>query len=112
MDIVYLKLPEKSFDGVWAYASLLHIKKAGVPKVIQTIKRVLKPQGIFGFAVKEGEGERLEINEKYPDTRRWFTYFTDNEIRELMEKDFEFLHSSKTVKEKYVFLNYVVRLKT
>ncbi len=113
MDIENLQLPEKSFDGVWAYASLLHILREKVPQVIKAIAKILKPGGMLGVAVKEGNREGFETNEKYPGTERWFTYFTDEEMKQLFSDGFELVHSSKTnVKNKYVFLNYFFRRST
>ncbi len=110
MDIESLNLPEKSFDGVWAYASLLHVTREKIPQVIKKISKMLKPGGLLGVAVKEGTKEGFEANEKYPGTERWFTYFTDEEMKQLFSAGFKLIHSSKTnVKNKYVFLNYFFR---
>ncbi|HLF54297.1 MAG TPA: class I SAM-dependent methyltransferase [Candidatus Nanoarchaeia archaeon] len=110
MDIENLQLPEKSFDGVWAYASLLHVPREKIPQVIKAIAKILKPGGILGVAVKEGKGQNFETNEKYPGTERWFTYFTDEEMKQSFADGFELVHSSKTnAKNKYVFLNYFFR---
>jgi len=40
MDVEDLQLPDKSFDGVWAYAILLHIPKANIEPVIQKIANI------------------------------------------------------------------------
>jgi len=84
-----LKLPYKdaSFDGVFAKASILHIAKEDVPKVLAEIKRVLKPKGIVHIAIKGGEGEGL-INEddygyKY---QRFFSYWKMEPFVELLKK--------------------------
>ena len=112
VDIENITLPKESFDGVWAYTSLLHIPKKSIEKVITEIASLLKPHGIFGLAVKEGTQEQFETNKKYPNTKRWFTYFTEDEIRKLLAPHFDILYCQKTnVKDKYVFLNYVARKK-
>ena len=113
MDIEEWELPEQSADGIWAYACLLHVPKAKAAYAIENIYRTLRPGGIFGLAVKEGSGERFETHEDYPGTKRLFAYFHDEEIREMTRERFDLAHFSKTnIKNKYVFLNYVLRAKT
>lgn len=112
MDIENLQLPENSFDGVWSYTSLLHVPRRNMTKVIEGIARILKPKGIFALAVKKGREEGFEIRGHYPGTRRWFTYFTDEEIRTMTSPLFKLLRFSSTeVKNGDVFLNYVFRLR-
>lgn len=111
IDIEQDRLPE-TFDAIWAYAVLLHIPKKHVPKAFENVIAMLKPGGMLGLALKEGQGEGLETHPKYPDTERWFTYFTDNEIRELVLPKFELVDFDRiNVKNRYVFLHYVLRKK-
>ncbi len=108
MDIEDLSFPDGSFDGIWAYASLLHVPKGKAPEVIAKLYKMLVPGGILAVALKEGEGERLEANEKYPGTERLFAYYTDPEIREIFSS-FRFLGHGRRDFERYSFLNYVMR---
>ncbi|MBI2449377.1 class I SAM-dependent methyltransferase [Candidatus Pacearchaeota archaeon] len=110
MDAEDLQLDE-TFDGIWAYTVLLHIKKSNVPSVIKKISELLKPKGIFGLALKEGVGEEFKINDKYPGTQRWFSYFTEEEVKILYDKHFELLHLSKTHTSHGIFANYILRKK-
>jgi len=113
MDIESLGFKERIFDGIWAYASLLHLLKKDLPKAIESIEKILKTRGLLAIALKEGEGEKLEINEKYPGTKRLFSYFIDGEVRSLFGGSFDFIYSSRdNVRNKYVFLNYLLRLKS
>lgn len=112
MDIENMGLKEQSFEGVWAYTSLLHIPRDKVFGVLEDIARILKSRGIFALAVKQGEGEGFESSERYPGERRWVTYFTDEEIRKMADSLFEILKFSTTeVSDGDVFLNYVFKLK-
>lgn len=52
-DMRQLPFEHHSFDGVFAKASLLHLKKEEVPAVIDEIARVLKPKGIFYVGIKK-----------------------------------------------------------
>lgn len=111
VDIEKLDLQE-NFDGIWAYASLLHIPKEKIPKVIKRIKGSLKPNGILALSLKEGTGEKFEIHKKYPGTVRFFSYFTEKEIRRLFKNSFELIRFSKTnVENKFIFLNFLFKLK-
>jgi len=110
-DIESLSLDDR-YDGIWAYAALLHVPRKNIPSVVSNIAKLLKPKGFLAIAVKEGVGEGFETHEKYPETKRWFTYFSDEEIRSFFSRDFDLIETSKTnVKDKYVFLNYLFRLK-
>jgi len=112
MDIENLQLSEKSYDGIWAHTSLLHIPKNKTQKVIDQIIKILKYKGLLSLSVKEGEGERFEIHKKYPDIKRWFTYFTEKEIKKLFGQYFSIIYFSRTKREnKHDFLNYVFQLK-
>lgn len=37
----------EAFDGIWANASLLHVPRAGLPKVLTRVHRALKPGGLL-----------------------------------------------------------------
>lgn len=54
-----LNIDEK-FDGIWAMASLLHIKRNEIPKVLKSFYKLLNPQGILFTSIKEGKGERVD----------------------------------------------------
>ncbi len=48
------------FDGIWACASLLHLKKVELPSVFKKLERALKKSGVIYCSFKLGdfEGER------------------------------------------------------
>ena len=103
----------RRFDGVWANASLLHLRKSDVPAALSRIDRHLCPGGAFGCDVKEGRGEGMEANQNYPGTRHWFSYFADEELRDLLAPRFELLRYARGVTPGggAVFLKYVLRLR-
>ena len=37
---------EAQYDGIWACASLLHVKKADMPDVLLRLKKLLRPEGM------------------------------------------------------------------
>ncbi|MDO8467867.1 MAG: class I SAM-dependent methyltransferase [Nanoarchaeota archaeon] len=112
-DIEELDLPEL-FDGIWAYASLLHIPKKNLISVIERVRSHLNPFGKVAISLKEGEGEGFVKTKNHPESERYFAYYKDEEVRELFS-DFHLLSSSKTSRVKSdggsVFLNYLFGVK-
>ncbi len=50
---------KEEFDGIWACASLIHVPKVEIEKVIKKLVQGLKGDGIFFGSFKYGEGEKL-----------------------------------------------------
>ena len=111
MDMEQWNLPTNTFDGVWAYASVLHLPKTKLKNVVENIRKTLKLKGVLGIAVKEGEGERFEEIPENPTAKRWFTYFTDEEFKDFFKKDFEIMHASRAEIIGSTFLYYIFRKK-
>jgi SAM-dependent methyltransferase len=44
------------FDGIWAIASLLHIPRKEILKVLKKLYDVLRPKGILVTSMKSGDG--------------------------------------------------------
>ncbi len=110
MDLEHLDFTDESFDGIWAYASLLHLKKKVIPEVIRKIASMLRPSGMFGLALKEGTTEGFESTGKFSETRRWFTHVQDQEVRKWCWVSFDIVSATRTtVSEEVVFLNYLMR---
>ncbi len=76
-------LKDKSFDGVWACASVLHLKKIDLPKALSEFNRVLKENGKLFVSAKKGEGEEFVEDET---GKRFFSYFTEDELKTFIEK--------------------------
>ncbi|MBO4326260.1 MAG: class I SAM-dependent methyltransferase [Clostridia bacterium] len=70
---------EDSFDGVWACASLLHLRKSELPRVFRLIRRALKKDGVFYASFKYGELEREKNG-------RLFSDMTEDSIRGLISE--------------------------
>jgi SAM-dependent methyltransferase len=79
-DMEKLEYKPDSFDGVWAYASLLHLPKDRIPGMIAKIRSWLRPDGLLAMAFKEGAAQGLEGHERFPGTKRWFTYVEAEEV--------------------------------
>ena len=68
----------EKYDGIWACASILHLRREELPKVFRKMYRALKPGGILYVSFKYGdfEGER---------NGRYFTDMTEETAEELLE---------------------------
>ena len=68
----------EKYDGVWACASLLHLRYEEIVPVLKKVESALKPDGIFYLSFKYGEfeGER---------NGRYFTDMTETGMEKLLE---------------------------
>ena len=73
--------PDKSYDGIWACASLLHLEREELQAFFKNCHRFLKKGGVLFVSVKEGEKNGTD------EKGRFFTYFNDALIRELVQDD-------------------------
>lgn len=82
---------EKSFDGIFLQAVLLHLKKNEIVNVLQRLLEKLKKGGYMYVAVKEkkpgGAEEEIKKEEDYGYAyERFFSYLTIDEIKEYVGK--------------------------
>lgn len=68
------------FDAVWACASLLHVKKADMPKVMSKVSAALKPGGVLYASFKYGSEERV-------CNGRFFNDYTQNDLDTLLTSE-------------------------
>lgn len=85
MDMRNLTLADHHFDGVWASASLLHLKKEDISVVLNRLYRVLKPGGVLYVSVKEGNSEEIENDPRLGGASRFFAYYSAQQMREYIE---------------------------
>ncbi len=83
MDMASMSFPPGSFDGIWALSSLIHIPKAGIGPVIDSIYNLLGDQGICEIALKKGTGEGMVPD---GDQQRFFAYWQQEEFLNRMQK--------------------------
>lgn len=77
-----LAFPKEFFDGFWTAATLLHIPKNRIDVALKSIKNVVKQGGIGFISMKSGAGERTD-----PETGRWFSYYSQKEFKEVLERN-------------------------
>jgi 2-polyprenyl-3-methyl-5-hydroxy-6-metoxy-1,4-benzoquinol methylase len=111
MDMEEITFNENSFDGIWAIASLLHLKKDILPNVISSFSSILKKNGILMIGVKEGTGEEYRTDKQNPNTKRYFSYWKDQELLNLLGKKFSLIESWKLDSGEVTYLYFLLRNK-
>ena len=70
---------EEKYDGIWACASLLHVRREDLADVLSRIYGLLRSQGTLYVSFKYGSGECVKDG-------RYFHYLSDNECRSVLER--------------------------
>ncbi|MFA6941167.1 MAG: class I SAM-dependent methyltransferase [Clostridiaceae bacterium] len=110
LDFLSLHLLNRKFDAVWALNSLLHIEKKDFSTVLEEIKGVLNPDGIFFLGVYGGEDFEGIREEDFYIPHRFFSFYTDEEIKEKVKKHFSII-DFKTIETggKYHFQSLILK---
>ena len=111
MDIEVLDFSPNSFNGIWAVTSLLHVPKSKLKTVIERLSLILANLGIIYVCVKEGQGEGL-IEDSDGKTSRFFSCWTEKEMKELFEDYFNLIEIEKFRVGKTTFLKAFFRKKS
>ena len=90
MDLRKLAFPAKSFDGVFAMYSLIHIPEGDVPDALAGISRVLKPEGYVYLALQEPR-QKMQKDGFYPvvynrKINMFINLITEAEMRAYLKK--------------------------
>ena len=83
-DMRKLKFAPFSFEGIWASAAILHLTRAETPAVLKQFYKLLKIGGNLFISVKQGEGEADVREELSGGLSRHFTFFQNNELKNLL----------------------------
>ena len=84
-DFLNLPFETSQFDAVWAYTSLLHVKKSQFNKALAEIHRVLRKDGLLGLGLIEGSSEGYRTS-KGMSASRWFSYYNEREVTEALDQ--------------------------
>lgn len=85
-DFLQLDLPDACFDGVFANASLFHVPRQELPRVLRQLRATLKPGGVLFSSNPRGNnnedisGERYGV---YYDLDSWRSYLSAAGFAEL-----------------------------
>ncbi len=71
------------YDGVWASASLLHVRREDLPAVLRNLASVTSDGGVLHLAVKEGDGARFSVHGNIPGPRH-FTFWREEGLRTVL----------------------------
>jgi SAM-dependent methyltransferase len=109
-DFSYIDFSQSSFDGVWAYTSLIHIPKEVARRVIIATQRLLKSDGVFTIGVIEGDTAGMIERKTMPGMVRYFKNYSSKELRELIEPlGFKFLQEQRYQPHNSVYLNQLYK---
>jgi hypothetical protein len=77
--------PERDapYDGVWASASLLHVRREDLPQVLTNLASVTAIGGALHLAVKEGDGARFSVHGNVAGPRH-FTFWREPGLRAVL----------------------------
>ncbi|HEY6539464.1 MAG TPA: class I SAM-dependent methyltransferase [Ktedonobacteraceae bacterium] len=82
MDFLHLDFAPASFDAIYALNCLLHVPGAALPAVLQKIRDLLRPSGLFFLGVYGGF-EKEGVNEQdYHVPPRFFSFHTDEFMKQ------------------------------
>lgn len=89
MDFFHLDFPNKEFDGIWAAASLLHIPKKDINKVLLKIHKILKDEGVMFISMRDGEEKETGFVErrKHKGVKRYFSFYDEGSFVEILKKN-------------------------
>ncbi len=111
-DFLQLPFAPNSFNGVWAYTSLLHVPKTQVDTAFAEISRVLTPKGMLGLGLIEGTTEEYKLGVKNTGVTmpRWFSYYTKQEVEVLLTKhNFTIKSFVNFQPSKRMYLNFIAQ---
>lgn len=60
-----MTLAESAFDGIFANASLFHVPSQELPRILQQLRRALKPQGVLFTSNPLGDDEEGWVGDRY-----------------------------------------------
>ena len=80
MDFLSLDFPDAEFDAVFALNCLLHVPKGDLPRVLDAVRRVLRPGGLFYYGVYGGESSEGVSPNDWHDPPRFFAFYDDDEL--------------------------------
>ncbi|MCI8527382.1 MAG: methyltransferase domain-containing protein, partial [Oscillospiraceae bacterium] len=69
---------QEVFDGIWASASLLHVARKDMPKILEKLYHALKPGGILYMSFQYGETEEYR-------NQRFYCDYTERTMKSLLK---------------------------
>lgn len=112
LDFFNLHQLGRKFDAVWSMNSLLHVERASLNFVLEEIRNVLNPLGLFFMGVYGGEdSEGIWQNDIYIP-HRFFSFYTDENIKKVVSNYFQIVSFERIeTGGKYYFQSIILRNK-
>ena len=88
MSFYNLNFPNNHFDSIYSLNCLLHVPKKDIKRVLNEIKRVLKPSGLFYLGVYGGENSEGVWEGDHYTPKRFFSFYEDKTLIELLSELF------------------------
>jgi SAM-dependent methyltransferase len=90
-DFLDLGVPAGSFDAVYAMNCLLHVPDPDLPAVLESIRTVMRPGGLFYLGVYGGGRDIGEgpLEHDDHDPPRFFCFRTDERLQEFAGRSFD-----------------------
>lgn len=108
-DFTFMPFEDSSFNGAWAYTSLIHVPKTDVSMAFNEIRRILKNDGILGLGLIEGGMEEYRKSSEI-NMPRWFSLYTKEETEKLLEKyGFKVLYFEQFKPNSKNYLNFIAQ---
>jgi SAM-dependent methyltransferase len=85
-NFLQLNLPDERFDGIFANASLFHIPRQEVSRVLKELRATLKPRGVLFSSNPRGSNQEGWSDDRYGafhDLEAWRKYVTEAGFAEL-----------------------------
>jgi SAM-dependent methyltransferase len=89
MDFLNLDFPDAHFEAVFALNCLLHVPKPDLPRVLESVRRVLKPGGLMFMSVYGGIEEEGVWPDDNHEPKRFFAFYTDEKIQAIVSRYFD-----------------------
>lgn len=76
---------DEPYDGVWAAASLLHVRREHLPVVLRRLAEATRDGGVLQLALKEGDGARFSTHGPVAAPRH-FTFWREPALRAVLDE--------------------------
>jgi len=95
----------QTFDGIWAYTSLIHVPKDEARETIEKVHTLLKPHGLFVIGAIAGQTAGM-VERHMQGAERYFKYYEPDELKRLITPlGFRLLHEQDYQPHTSVYLN-------
>lgn len=82
MDFRKMDFEDKTFDGIWANAALVHVPRSELEPTLKEISRVIKPKGIMLITLKKGSGSKWVKEALSNYKARFYSFYSQEELNQ------------------------------